>query len=85
MESIIDTRLKASVCLHGVLHDFREGRGMGKAILELKMMQDLDSVDQDSLFLVFLDPKKAYDNVYSGRLLKTLDGYGAVPNMCILF
>ena len=41
-------------------------------------------MDQDPLFLVFLDLKKAYITVDRGRLLRTLRGYGASPHMCSL-
>ena len=81
---ITNTRLRASVRLHEVLHGFHAGRWMGTAILELKLAQELASVDQDPLFLVFLDLKRSYDTVDCGRLLTTLEGYGAVPCMCRL-
>ena len=59
VDVIIDTHLMASVCIHDVLHGFRAGRGKKRAYLELKLAQELASVDQDPLFLVFLDLKKA--------------------------
>ena len=37
------------------------------------------SVDQDSLLLVLLDLRKAYDNLYQGWILRILEGYGAGP------
>ena len=49
--------------MHDVLHGFRAGRGMGTAILDLKLAQDISIIDQDPLFLVFLDLRKAYDIV----------------------
>ena len=48
------------------------------------MTQELDSVYQDHLFLLFLDLCKTYDMVDSVRLLKTLEEYGASPRMCRL-
>ena len=53
----------------------------GVAITELNMAQELASIDQDLLFLVFLDIWKAYNALDCGRLLKTLVGYGAGPKM----
>ena len=38
-------------------------------------------MDQDLLFFVFLDLRKAYDNIDGGRILKTLEGYWAGPKM----
>ena len=37
--------------------------------MELKKVQELTSVDQDTLFLLFLDIIKAYDTLYRGRLM----------------
>ena len=44
--------------------------------MDLKLVQDLVSMEQDTLFLVFIDIRKAYYNLYQGRLLQTLAGYG---------
>ena len=59
VEDLIDTRLRASLQLHDVLHGFRTGRGTGTAIMELKLAQELSSVDHNPLFLVFLEIWKA--------------------------
>ena len=77
VEALIDTRLCASIQFHDVLHEFRSGRGSGTAIMELKLSQELASIDQESLFLVFFDLQKAYDSVERDRLIQTLEGYGA--------
>ena len=45
---------------------------MGTAIMELKLVQELASVNHDPIFLVFLDLQKAYDNLNRGRLIQTL-------------
>ena len=79
MDAIIDKRIKKVVTIHDVLHAFSVGRRTGKAIMELKLAQDLESVDQDPLFLVFLDLRKAYENLDCGHIPKTLGGYGAGP------
>ena len=49
--------------------------------MELNLAQELSSMDQDSLLLVFLDLRKEYDNLDCGQLLKTLEGYGSRPKM----
>ena len=59
VEAKIDTRLRASVCLHKVLHGFHTGRVMGTTILELNLEQKLASIEQDPLFPLFLDLRKA--------------------------
>ena len=71
MGAVIDTRIKKAVTFHDVLHGFHIGRGMGTSIMELNIAQDLASVDQDPIFLVFLDLRKAYDNLDRGRLLQS--------------
>ena len=45
------------------------------------MAQEFASIDQDFLFLMFLDLCKAYNKLDHGLLLKTLERYGAGPNM----
>ena len=46
VEALIDTRLRASLNMHDTLHGFRDGRGTGTAIMELKLSQELVSIDQ---------------------------------------
>ena len=41
------------------MHGLRAGRGMGMAVLELKLVQELDRMDQDLILLVLLDLQKA--------------------------
>ena len=45
--------------MHDVLHRFRAGRGTGTAIMELKLVEEISSIDHNPLFLVLLDIKKA--------------------------
>ena len=54
---------------------------MGTDILKLKLSQELTSLNQDPLFLVFLDLHKSYDTVERGCLLITPEGYGAGPHL----
>ena len=49
--------------------------------MELNFTQHLASVDQELLLLVFLYIIKANNNLYSGRILKTLEGYRVGPKM----
>ena len=72
LEVVIDTRVNAIVQLHYVFHGFHGGRLTGTNIMELKILQDLASVDQDPLFLVFLDLRKVCNNLDGERLLQNL-------------
>ena len=50
--------------------------------MELKLTQELASIYQYLLFLVFLDRRKAYTTMDQYQLLITLEGYGAPPWLC---
>ena len=63
MEALIYNRLHTILQLHDDLHGFRSGREMGTAIIELKLAQELASIDQDPLFLVLMDLRKLYNTV----------------------
>ena len=65
--------------------DFSRGGGVIYTdIMELNINQDLASVYQYPLLLVFLDLRKAYEYLYRVRLLKTLEGYGVGPKMWVV-
>ena len=81
MQAIIDTRIKKAVTFHIILHGFRAGRVTGTDVIKLKLARELESLDNETLFLVFLDLMKAYDNLNSVRILKTLEGYREGPKM----
>ena len=76
VEAVIYIRIYSVVPFHGILHVFFAGKGASNAIMELKISQELVNVDQDPLFLVFLDLRKVYKNLDQGKLLQTLAGYG---------
>ena len=82
MDALIDTRLRASLQMNDVLRGFRAGIETGMAIMKLKLTQELSSIYQDPLFLVFLDLRKSDDTVERERLLITMEGYGAGPRLC---
>ena len=81
VESLIETGLSASLQLHGVFHGFRDGIGTGTDIIELNLAQEISSIDQGTLFLVFLYLRKAYDTMDGERLLITLEVYIEGPHM----
>jgi hypothetical protein len=67
--------------LHEALHGCRSGCGIGKAILEAKLAQQLAHLEQEPFYVVFLDPKKAFDAMDRERCLLVLEGNGAGTNM----
>ena len=69
LQAIIETRIKTVVILHGILHGFCPSRGTEAPINELNMAQEIASIDQDPLLLVFLDLWKEYDTLERGQLL----------------
>ena len=79
VEVLVDTRLRASLQMHDVPRGFRYGRGTVTDMMELKLAQDLSRINQDPLFLLFLDLRKYYDTVDQDHLLITLERYGAGP------
>ena len=82
VEALIDTRLRVSLHTNGVLHRFRSGTGKETDIMELQIAHDISRIDQDPLFVVFLDLSKAYYNMDWDHFLITLEGYGAGPWIC---
>ena len=69
VESLIDTRLLASLQFYDVQHVFRTIRGTGEAIMELNIAQELVILYHNPLFLFSLDLRKAYDTVDRKDLL----------------
>ncbi len=67
--------------LHDCLHGGLPRRGMGTAIMEVKLQQQLAWVDQEPLYQIYLDLRKAYDALDRGRCLEILAGYGVGPNL----
>jgi hypothetical protein len=70
--------------LHNCLHGGLLARGMGTAIMEVKLQQQLAWVDQEPLYQIYLDLRKAYDALDQGRCLKILAGYSVGPNLLCL-
>jgi hypothetical protein len=60
MEKIMVARLSV-IELHDCLHSKLLRQGMGTAIMEVKLNQQLVWVEQEPLYQIYLDLKKAYD------------------------
>ena len=73
---ILHRRLTKGITFHDALHGFREGRGTGTATLDAKLLQQLASMREEVLYVIFLDLTKAYDALDRLRSLEILKGYG---------
>ena len=63
VETFIDTWVNTDIQFHDVLHGFRTRRVTGTSTMELKMAQELASIDQDPFLLVFLYISRANDTL----------------------
>ncbi len=70
-----------ALLLHEALHRCWNRCGMGTVILEAKLAQQLEHLEQEPFYSVFLDLKKVSDAMDRERCLPILEGYGAGPNM----
>ena len=57
---ILNQRLTAYISFHVLHHGFREGCGTGTTTLEAKLIQQLDTMREKVLYVIFLDPHKTY-------------------------
>ena len=77
--AILNRRFTASITYHDFLHRFRAGCGTGTANLEAKLLQQLAALMEEVLYVIFLDLRKAYNNLETSRCLEILEGYGVGP------
>ena len=71
--AILHLRLTDSITYHEFLHGFRAGPGTGTAILEAKLLQQLAALREEVLYVIFLDPHKAYGALDRSRCLEILE------------
>ena len=70
--AILNCRLVASTTFHDFLHIFRVGRGTGTATLEAKLLQQLEALKEEILYVIFLNLHKAYDDLRRSMCLEIL-------------
>ena len=59
VEVILNPRFTASITYHNSLHGFRAGSGMGNSTLEVKLLQQVESLRETLIHTIFLDLHKA--------------------------
>ena len=72
--AILHRRLTTFITYHEFPHIFRAGRGTSTATLEAKLLQQLASMREEVLYVIFLDLHKAYDALDRSRCLEILEG-----------
>ena len=76
---ILNHRFTTSITFHDFLHGFWFGRGTVTATLESKLLQQLASLREEVLYVIFMDLHKAYDALDRSRCLEILERYGVGP------
>ena len=77
--SIVNIPLQSSIVLDDVLHSFRQGRGVGTAIIEVKLEQQLAGIVHEPFLQVFVDVRKPYNSLDRGRFMEMIREYGLIP------
>ena len=72
MAEILNFRITSSIAYHNFLHGFRAGCGRGTSTLKAKLLQQLASMREEVLYVIFLDLHKAYDALDREKCLEIL-------------
>ena len=83
---ILNRRLTASIAFRDFLHRFRAGCGTGTATLEAKLIQNLATIREEVLYVIFLGLHNLYDAFYRDICLEIMEGFGVGTRaLCILW
>ena len=77
--AILNRLLKASIFFNNFLYRFRAGRGTGTTTLKAKLLQKLEALSEEGLYVILLDLHKAYDDLDRSKYLEILECYGVGP------
>ena len=67
--AVLNSHFTASITYHDFLHGFWAGHGTGTATLEAKLLQNLSSLREEVLYVIFLELHKVYDALDRSRCL----------------
>ena len=81
---ILNHQLTVSIIFHDFFHRFWAGCGTGIATLEDKLIQQLATLREEVLYVIFLHLHKAYEALERSRCLEILEGYSVDPWDCRL-
>ena len=82
VSSIINRRMQAGITFDDAVHGFRPGRGTGTAILEAKLLAQLQIRSDEPLYMVFVDLKKAYDTLDRTQAMRILKSTVLEKSFC---
>ena len=80
VSEILNRRLTASITFHDFLHEFWAGHGTGTSTLKDKLIQQLEALMEEVLYMIFLDLHKGYDRLDRSRCLEILGDTAWDPN-----
>jgi hypothetical protein len=70
-----------AIDFHPCLHGGMPKRGTGMATIEAKLAQQLAWVEQEPLYQIFFDLRKAYNHLNREKCLEIMTGYGVGPKL----
>jgi hypothetical protein len=76
-----DLHRLGSIEFHPCLHGGLPKRGTGMATIEAKLAQQLAWMEQEPLYQVFVDLRKAYDHLDREWCPAIMTGYGVGPKL----
>ena len=79
---MVNCWIGAELDFHYTLQSFRAGEDMSTKSLEAKLLQQLQSIREEVLYKVFLNPRKSYGALYREQCMEILVGIGIKPWMC---
>ena len=71
----LNSQFTFSIAFHDVLHGLQAGRGTGTSTLKAKLLQQLTSIREEFLYVIFLDLNNPYDALDRKIFMNIMEGY----------